>query len=124
VRVAEAVRVDALLDSCLRAQPRQQSPHIFLTDGIALQGAENRDGATEPELPALLKPALEQRDDAGVEPDRAGACGVHKLGFACKFVSFATAIEFMHPTPCRAEATRCCGRLYGRKTSQERDRFS
>jgi hypothetical protein len=65
--------VDALLDPCLRVQSRQQSSHIFLTDGIALQGAEDRGGATEPELPAALKPALEQRDGAGVEPDRAGA---------------------------------------------------
>ncbi len=34
------------------------------------------------------------------------ACGVRKLGFACKFASSTTGIEFMHPTRRLAARTR------------------
>ena len=71
VGVAEAVRVDALLDSGLAGETGQESAHVGVLEGSSAERTEHALTTVEPQLPPPVKPAFREREAAGVETDGA-----------------------------------------------------
>jgi hypothetical protein len=71
VGVAQAVRVDALLDAGALGGPGDREADVARVERLALEGAEQRRSASEAELLALVEPAVEIAAGFGADRDDA-----------------------------------------------------
>src|ERR1017187_10296518 len=70
-RVTQPVRMHALLDARATRQPLHQRPDVALEDCRALEGAEDRLLAVQPERSTLREPGRQDRSRTRLEPDDA-----------------------------------------------------
>ena len=71
VRVAQAVRVDTLLDPCLFRNPREERSDVGGLERSALEGAEEGLSPGEADALPALEPASEDGEGSGVKPNGA-----------------------------------------------------
>jgi hypothetical protein len=73
VGVPQPVRVYALLDASLCCEALESVPNVRGIDRVAVEGAEDRGAALDPESLPLFQPTLDEGKCTGVETHRARA---------------------------------------------------